>query len=122
MTAPNIMERAALRKLGIADPSWGAFHFMAMEPSDVLVEVAEFRIVTKGKRKGRRSFFGHERRCVLSQADLDAERVRYETESGECADCDKGQRVTGFTQAGLTFKPCERCNGTGKPTRAAGEG
>lgn len=75
----------------------------------------------KGKRKGQFNFKGGDKATELSFAiahdQFAAFHAEWEAETGRCSKCfGSGQEWTGWSATeGSRFKPCARCDATGKP-------
>ena len=78
-------------------------------------------LITRGPRKGQPNFRkpepGTQRVCVVDQHAFDAWIPSWEERTGKCSKCDgSGQAWAGWSAAsGTKFRPCPRCNETGKP-------
>lgn len=114
--AQNAAARKKLRAGGeeISD-SWEWFRFEKIG-ADILVEGCETRKKTRGKNKGERVWFGSKLKVIVTASEMDAERIAYERETGNCSQCcGDGQEWAGWNRAiGNHYRPCHRCGGTGK--------
>jgi hypothetical protein len=75
--------------------------------------------VASGARKGRKRY-GTPRHALVTDAEMLAERRRYEREEGKCAECGgDGQMFAKWDhREGTTYRPCVKCQATGKPLSA----
>ena len=77
---------------------------------------------TRGKRKGWPNWSKRdkstERELFIAFADYDERVAAWERETGFCSHCDgTGQMTASVSIGGKTFRPCSKCNATGrKPT------
>lgn len=111
----NHLENVARRKLGIVSPDWFIGAWEKIGPDAVLCSGGVTRTITKGPRKGRKAWGSMPDKVVVTDAEEHAERLRYETETGKCANCDDGQTWAGWHhETGNYFKTCTRCKGSGK--------
>lgn len=118
-------ERIARRKLALPLFQWHtlrAVDWRAIETSDTLVIGGEpIGVYTKGKGAGRPKFGPRsaDRTCVVTDAELQAEYVAYEAETGNCARCcGTGEVLKRISVAdGRENRPCPKCLGDGKRIR-----
>lgn len=72
-----------------------------------------------GKKAGRVRWGKAEdmQKIVVTDAEIAADETRYESETGACFRCcGNGDVPAGWSKEnGSTFRPCPRCQGTGKP-------
>lgn len=130
----DVMNRVAARKAG-GKPGW---HWCSSEvvgrpphgtPRDqvhFLVEGAvPVGVWASGKRKGRPKWPKREAcdRVVVTGAEIDAEVLAVEAETGKCHPCaGTGREIYGFKtdtdgKHVRLVRGCTRCNATGKPPR-----
>ena len=109
-------ESVALRKLGKVPDG---FEFCSSEwigTDGFLLKGSVPRTITRGKNKGRKQWSKPYLSAVVTRAEIDAERERYEAETGKCHKCmGETQVVTGWHHIeGTRRKECPRCKGSGK--------
>ena len=126
--AVNWRERIARKKLGLSDEwevcAWEAkWEVCAGEAigfppaKDVLVSLGVPRLLKSGKRKGEKTWKDSKDiiKCVVTEAELIAEYAEYER-GGKCCACfGTGEELSGWSKAGVKYRPCRRCGATGKP-------
>lgn len=105
-------ERIGRRKLG--DPvGFRWFQWQCIGTDSVLLTgcVPSGAVYTKGPRKGRIKYDGDERKVVVTDAEVEAERRRF-ADAGKCPEC----MGTGYLFhswdhiTGTKAKPCHLCN------------
>lgn len=66
---------------------------------------------------GRRRWIEPEKKVCVTEAEKLTEEARYENETGLCAVCcgSKEEWCGWHHITGNTFRPCKRCDATGKP-------
>lgn len=81
-----------------------------------LMEGSEFKLLTRGKNKGKPKWFGQSVKCICTKQELDAFELNYEVTTGNCYECQgSGETMKSWDAVlGKTYKPCRKCNGTGK--------
>lgn len=73
-------------------------------------------VYVRGPRKGRPKFDGTPMQAVVTEAELRAERRRYERETGKCSDClGSAAQIVSTGLSGRTYRPCPECGGSGTP-------
>jgi hypothetical protein len=112
-------ETVFYNKIGPVPENFGVFSWERVGPDAVIYTGAEFRIKTKGPDKGGRKFFGEKKQAVVTKAEMEAEKVRYETDTGNCASCcGTGEVFKRWNhKTGTHYKMCKKCNGTGSSKR-----
>jgi len=112
-------ERIALRKIG-DQPGFQWYEWEAIgneKTRDVLMTgCVVTRTYQRGPRKGQPVYDGLKQRVVVTGAEIEAERTRYEAETGKCAECMGSARVVaGWDHiTGAAYRPCRVCKATGK--------
>jgi hypothetical protein len=109
-------ERVGRRRLK-APESFKFYRYEFIEPDMTrLTGCVVDKLYTKGPRKGRPVYDGKISVVVVSDAELDAEAVRYSEETGHCAEClGEGKMcVSAHVNGQRTYRPCRTCQGTGK--------
>ena len=121
----NLLTEHARELLGMP-PEWDAYRFEAIgltstQPTKVFcVEGAVAPLKTRGKYKGNPNWAKRDRATVrtayFTPDEHDTWKSGWELKTGKCAECTgSGQRNVGWSAAdGAKFKPCEKCNATGK--------
>lgn len=106
-------ERVALRKIGSPE-CFTVCGWEALDDGGVLYRMKREMPRTDGER---RKWTGDEKTACVTRADLDAEMIRHENETGRCAECDgSAQEWAGWSVTdGNKWRPCRRCGATGKP-------
>lgn len=91
------------------------------EKAQCLVTGAVFSTLLKsGPRKGcpnpKKPDAGTQRRLVISFAEVEAFKLTWEAETGQCSQCGGGgEALAGFSsEKGSRYRTCPRCKGTGK--------
>lgn len=113
-------ENVALRKVGNPE-AYTVCGWEALDDGSVMYRMKRELPRDAGER---RQWAGPEKTACVTVAEMDAEMLRHETETGRCAKCDgSAQEWAGWSAAGGNrFAPCRRCGATGKPANAAGQG
>ncbi|MGF6212385.1 hypothetical protein [Comamonas sp. 4034] len=121
--APDFMQIVAREKLGEKAKDWQIFRWERIgDGNDFVVGFGQTRLKTSGKNKGETTWRGIDGRqlphgkVVVTGAEMDAARAKYETDTGHCGECGgTGQAWCGWSAAeGTKYRTCHRCNGTGK--------
>lgn len=89
--------------------------------NDLVVTGGVPRLLKAGPRKGESTWRDvPTQKVVVTEAEIDAEKARYEADTGKCSDCmGKGDVLASWSVAeGIKYRPCKRCGGTGKPPNA----
>lgn len=114
---PNWLNVVARKKLG-QPPEWRWCKFeMIGDIHDCVVEGGVPRRLKSGEHKGQLTWRDCSiTKCVVTQAEHDQAKADYEVETGKCHDCaGSGMWLSGWgCDTGNRFKPCPRCNVTGK--------
>ena len=123
MSADNridFIEVVARKKLNPA-PEWEYFAWERIgETDDLIVTGGVPRLMTRGPRKGKKTWDGARDKVVVTRAEIDAAHLAYESETGKCFKCTDGQAWCGWSAAdGHRYKDCSRCNATGVAPSAA---
>lgn len=116
----NHYEAVAARKLGVPE-GWQWFRYESVgTDATMLTGCVSSGTFTKGKRKGRPRYDGARRTAVVTDAEAQAERDRYQTDTGKCGDCmGTGQGFARWDHIeGASYRPCRVCNGSGQCLRA----
>lgn len=106
---------------------WKWFRLERMNNGTLVTGGVPIGVVKSGKRKGRPKWGPMKTadRVFVADADLDAEKSRYEREEGKCHECyGDGQTIASFhVTEGHTYRTCSRCKGSKiPPTDAAMKG
>jgi hypothetical protein len=74
------------------------------------------RSYAKGPRKGRPCYNGKRVSVVVTDAEAEAERTRYELETGQCGECmGSGQVFRSWSvDEGTKTRPCDVCGASGR--------
>lgn len=111
----------ARRMLGITSPTWGIFQYEAIDRTGTnrglgfMVTGSETGVFKSGPRKGKRRFIGARSQCVILPFMQREQEARFEAETGECHACmGEGKVPHGWGPDGTHYRPCPRCNATGK--------
>lgn len=107
----------AHRKLATGnDPTFRFLGWEATDDGGSILTGGQTRELTRGPRKGRRTYSGQKFRVVVTRAEEDAERDEYERTTGFCAACvGSGRQFEKWSKDhGTWYGDCEKCNGTGK--------
>ena len=75
------------------------------------------RLLKTGPRKGKPTWRDvPTQKAVVTGAEIEAEKARYEADTGKCSDCmGSGQVLARWSAAeGKKYRPCGRCGGTGE--------
>ena len=110
---------AATKKLGTVPEGFRFFRCWASQ-FGIGVAGAIMKTATKGKMKGKLAPHGEQVSVLVLDADVDAERARYEIETGKCSEClGSGEEFRRWSKdKGTETKTCSKCNGTGNATQA----
>jgi hypothetical protein len=106
---------AGRRKLGLGE-EWDSFAWRGVGKDNIL----KFGVPAVSK-KGKRRWPKPHVEVVVTQAEEVAERLSYETSTGNCATCLGSGKIAGAwsREKGLSFRDCFKCGGSGKPTATA---
>lgn len=107
------VEAVAKKKMNI--PGWEPYAWELIGTDGMLVTGGIPRLLKSGPRKGEKTWDGKGSQVVVVKAEIDQEVLRYELETGKCAECmGEGKRPAGWSEeTGPRFKPCEKCAGSG---------
>lgn len=107
------MDVVAIAKSGVE--GWEPFKY-EMIGKDSLITGGVPRILTKGPRKGRKTWDGAGTAVVVTKDEVEAEAARYTAETGNCATCyGEGKVFASWHHIeGTTYRECNVCTGTGK--------
>ncbi len=118
MSVINHAETVARRKLGTLPEDVDFCRWGFIRGTDTTkLEVYRFRIATRGPRKGQRIFFGPPLGVAyVTEAEIEAEKVRFERETGKCHACGgDGREWAGWTaDSGTIWRRCSSCKAMGK--------
>jgi hypothetical protein len=108
-------ERVALVKMGNPDGDFRFYEWRCIGPDVLVAGCVVTRTYTKGKKKGTPVYDGPRLEAVVTDAEVSAERARFEQETGKCGECcGDGQVFKGWHyQTGASYRPCRVCAGTG---------
>lgn len=108
------MDAVAIRKSGIV--GWEPFQWQAAGNDSILTGGIP-SLLTRGPRKGRKTWDGKGTSVVVTRDEVIAEQMRYMAETGNCARCyGTGEVFASWHHIeGTKLKPCTTCAGTGKP-------
>lgn len=114
-------ERIAWRKAGRIE-GWEHCKWQVVDmdsPSrDILMTGGIPRLLKSGKNKGRRTWRDSKlTTVVVSDSDVEIEKTNYEANIGKCHECmGRGEVFKSWsTTDGTEYRPCKRCDSTGKP-------
>ena len=119
----NHLTEVARRKVG-APSEWEVFAWeMIGDTNDFVVTGGIPRLLTRGPRKGQKTWDGPSQKAVVTQSELHAEHARYELATGKCGDCfGSGEVFAGWSVSeGTRMKSCRRCGGSGNQPKAVEE-
>lgn len=104
----------AARKAGIE--GWEPYKFEKIGSDAVAVTGGIPRLLTRGPRKGRKTWDGKGTTEVVTSVEMELEFKRYEADTGKCGDCLGERRVyAGWHHIeGTRYRPCKRCGESGK--------
>lgn len=108
----NHMEVVALRKIG--NPT--GFTLCGWEILDDDTTVVRMCLELPRVEGEKIRWTGEAKKACVTEAEVKAEEVRYEAETGMCADCG-GTKETwaGWSKnEGNKYRPCRKCGATGK--------
>ena len=111
----NHAENAALRKIPPVPEEFKFRSWEVIATDGVLYKGGVTRKITKGPRKGRLTWGKISHAVVITRADEQNERSRYETETGLCSECaGTGQMwVRWNVNTGNHYMLCDKCGGKG---------
>lgn len=109
---PSHMDVVAMRKAGIE--GWSPFKYQLIGDDSVITGGIP-RIITRGPRKGRKTWDGEGTSVVVTRAEVEAEAQRFASETGKCSRCyGKGEVFHSWHhKEGTTYRQCSSCAGTG---------
>ena len=108
------------RKVGIE--GWRWYRWERLDNGDALYTgCVPSGTFSKGPRKGMPRFTGgtQKMRFVVTKAELEEERQRYISDTGNCPNCyGTGQEVAGWSKnEGMRYRNCSDCGATGRALR-----
>lgn len=108
------MNTIAAKKAGIE--GWEPYRWEKIARDAIAVTGGIPRLLTRGPRKGKKTWDGKGTTEVVTYAEMEMEFKRYEEETGKCGDClGEGREFAGWHHIeGTKYRPCRRCNETGK--------
>lgn len=118
---PSFIDRVARKKLN-APESWTHFRWQCVgKTNDLLVTGGIPRLLKSGPRKGKKTWDGAGETVSITDAELAADYLVYEAETGNCHKCGgSGQEWIGWSATdGNKYQSCKSCAGTGKATGSA---
>lgn len=123
ITTPRIdfREEIARRKLGVS-PEWRWCSLKAIGPDGTLIEGGVPRLLKSGKRKGRNTWRDAIlQSCIVTDAEVSAERSSYEDRTGNCWECQGTKQVfhSWTSTEGASYRECRRCDGAGLRPKVA---
>lgn len=103
----------AIRKSGIE--GWEPYAWERVG-EDVMLTGGIPRLLTRGPRKGQRTWDGKGTSVVVTRGEESAEEARYVAETGNCGKCQgDGKVFASWSIAdGTKYRECKPCTGTGK--------
>jgi hypothetical protein len=117
MTAPDILAIAARRICGLS-PEWEPRIYRSLDSCGVeLIGAKPIGEYTRGPKKGQPKFPPRKdlRSVFLPRDQISQTRQQWEQETGLCSHCGgSGQTIRIASIHGNTYKPCDRCKGTGR--------
>lgn len=116
MSRPNYAEAVVRKKLGVLPENWEICGWTRIDPDATIFRGGPCRLLTRGKNKGRKRWDKVTHTCVVTDAEETSERLRYESETGNCSTCGgTGQDWCGWSRdEGDKYRSCVRCSGSGK--------
>lgn len=111
------LERCALRKIGkLEDQGFMFTRFERITGDAALLSGGPTRVLKRGPNRGKTRVTAITHKVTVTDAELEAERLAYELETGLCATCSgAGREACGWSvDGGTTYRPCKRCQTTGK--------
>jgi len=114
---PHHLSSVAIRKRGV--PGWEPYRWAVVGSDTVAVTGGIPRLLTRGPRKGQKTWDGPGQTEYVTRAEQDAEFVRYENDTGRCGECfGSGEKLKSWHHIdGATYMPCPRCNGSKEAPR-----
>lgn len=111
-------ESVARRKIG-ARAGFQFYRWECIGDDMLLTGCVCDSVYTRGPRRGKPKYDGTPIQAVVTEVELNAERRRYEEETGQCSDClGAAKTLASAGVSGTTYRPCSMCRGTGKATSA----
>jgi hypothetical protein len=111
------MDAVAIRKSGIE--GWEPYKYERVG-DDSLITGGIPRVLTRGPRKGRKTWDGKGTSVVVTSAEVAAQAASYAAETGNCDRC-FGEKIVfaRWSKAeGKKYRPCTKCSETGRATTA----
>jgi hypothetical protein len=110
-------ERVGMRKVGAID-GFKFFSWQCLDDSIVkLTGGVPYGTISKGPRKGSPRSWRDQRTVYVTEAEVLAERARYEAATGKCGECLGTGKVVQRIDfvAGVTdYRECRICSGSGQ--------
>lgn len=118
----NHIDAVAIRKCAREGFTPYSFEVLDVSPeryatSDTLVKLGKERILSRGPRKGKKTWDTKNHQVVVvTHEEEQGERRRYRAETGNCDVCmGSGQTLKSWHHIdGATYRPCASCQGSGK--------
>jgi hypothetical protein len=113
MALINHVDQVAKNKMGV--PGWEPYAWERIGKDGLLVTGGIPRLLKSGPRKGEKTWDGEVNKVVVVEAEVDAEKSRYEEETGKCHKClGAGEVISGWSkETGRRMLKCPRCLGCG---------
>lgn len=111
----SFTDRIARRKLGRLFDEWRVLALERLGPDATLLELGVTTIVIGRDNKADKQWSDPKLMVVVTDAEEREERLRYERETGRCANCyGSGRQWAGWHyQEGTKYRPCCACGATG---------
>src|SRR3990167_10787897 len=94
---PGQDEAIVRRKLGALLDNWAICGWERLDPDTTIYSGGPYRLLTRGKRKGLKTWDKVAHRCAGTDAEHAAECLRFEAETGSCSTCGgDGQEWAGW--------------------------
>jgi hypothetical protein len=110
---PDILTILGRQQLKLDEP-WSCCGWKRIA-SGFLLNFGQERIITKGKRKGQRTWKGEQQQAFVTDAEIKKAEGEWEKQTGKCHVCGgDGQESFGWNaKTGTTYDTCTRCGGAG---------
>jgi len=107
------MIEVAKRKSAI--DGWEPYRFEVVGKDAIMFTGSIPRLLKRGPRKGEKTWDGKGTRVVVTDAEGQAEQLRYEESTGNCGNCFGKREVFASWdyKTGTKHKECSACSGTG---------
>ncbi len=116
MEKPDYIKNILQRRVEGLPDNWAIGGWTRIGQDATAFRIASCRVLTRGKNKGQKRWGKTTHTCVVTDEEEYAERMRYETETGNCSTCGGmciewvgWHRITGHK-----YQKCGRCAGSGK--------